>query len=122
MSLASEWRKRLGERHPEKRVDRTEGLDAERRAWAEEIIAKIPAYIENTVDRGGLVIDVGDFRYMEWPAGKGNFFPTRDELKGAALMLFDFCQDEGLHLFISGTREHGYRWIPPFGIFIRLER
>ncbi len=122
MSLASEWRKKLGERHPEKLVDRTEGLDAERRAWAEEMIAKIPAYIENAADRGWSVIELGDFRCVEWPAGKGNFFPKRDELKGAALALFDFCQDEGLHLFISGTLQHGCRWVSPFTAFIRLER
>ncbi len=122
MSLANEWRKILGETYPAKNPYHVDSADAERLAWADEMIAKLPAHLQDAAKKGGTGFYLGDFRFHEWTPGKCDFYPTRDELKGGALKLFDFCLDEGLHLYISAENEHGLRWVPPFSAFIHLKR
>jgi len=92
-------------------------------AWANAIIAKIPAAIEVASSRGEVRIELGEFRLDELGRDHhGEYFPNADDLTGGARILYDYCVREGLHLFIGGDFKMSGRWNPPFEIFIHLRR
>ncbi|MBI5654921.1 hypothetical protein HZC53_04700 [Candidatus Uhrbacteria bacterium] len=122
MSLADEWNRRLGRHITATRAKTAKRLETEGRAWAEEIIAKVPAAMETAASQGKMQIEVGEFRGDDIPPHKGEYFPERDELQHGALFLFDYCQREGLRLFVGGDFKMSGSYRPPFEVIIRLKR
>ena len=115
--LADVWRQRCP---PAKAKDAPD--PEEERRWADGVIARITAAIQ-VVKPGQNQIEVGEFRSRELPHCMGEFYPTRPHLKGGALIVYDFCVKEGLHLFVGGDfKPSSGAWNAPYEIIVRLER
>lgn len=124
MSLADKWNKKLSRKDAAKQAESAKQFEAEGQAWAARIIAQIPDAIEKAAADGGTQVEVGHFRDDDVPSAgkKGEFYPRRNELRGGALILYDYCQGEGLHLFVGGDFKMSGSWRSPFEVIIRLKR
>jgi len=123
MSLGNNWNRKLEQQNVAARAKTAEQLEAESRAWAEAIIAKIPAAIKAAADQGKTQIEIGEFRVEDLPlanAQKGEYYPTRDQILRGARILFDYCERENLRLFVGGDFGMGRGgWTSPFEVIIR---
>jgi len=116
-TLADAWRRRVAGK--KKAASEPKDDPVQNAAWAREIIEKIRVAVANAVESQ---VVVGEFRGGEIPPKLGEFYPTRGQLKGGALLVFDFCEQEGLHLFVGGDFKMSGYWNPPYEIIVRLER
>lgn len=115
-TLADTWRRRLAEQKAA-----TSGPDPAllEKAWADEINERIRKAIETTNKNQ---VEVGEFLGRHLAVSGGEFYPTRDQLRGGAVQVWDFCQQQGVHLFVGGDFKMSGTWRAPFEIIIRLER
>lgn len=94
----------------------------EERRWADGVIAHIRTAVQG-VKPGTKQVEAGEFRGHELPHRMGEFYPSRAHLKGGALLVYEFCVKEGLHLFVGGDfKMSGGSWNAPYEIIVRLER
>ncbi len=126
MSLADKWNKKLVQKDAAKQAKTAVQFEAEGQVWASQVIAQIPAAIEEAAASGKTQIEIGEFRVEDLPLAKdskGEYYPTRDQLLGGARILFDYCEREGLLLFVGGDFGMGRGgWTTPFEVIIRLKR
>lgn len=94
-------------------------------AAAQEVIDGIPAVIDFAIAKGVSEIEVGIFNPVElltYSADgeykRGEYFPTRNELTGAAGIIHDYCTEQGLRLYVGGDYKLRGFWLPPFEIII----
>lgn len=132
MNLRDKWNNKLAQKNVAQMCEMV-GADAdhvaaeqnetEGRVWFAEMVAKIPAAIDTAAAEGKTQIEVGEFRVNDLLlAEKGEYYPTRDEIGGGARLLFDYCQREGLHLFVGGDFRMSGSWRSPFEVIIRPKR
>lgn len=123
MSLSQKWQTGLSQRESAKQAVASESnkLAVEKRAT--ELISRIPGLISQAILKDEISIELGVFIGNEVPSGKGDYYPEREELKGAAVNLFDFCAKEGLHLRVGGEFKMSSQvWCAPYEIYICLKR
>lgn len=88
-----------------------------------EIIARIPDAVREAIRSRTMECKVGEFHQHEVTPGRGDFYPDRTQLSGAAVHVYDYCQKEGLHLFVGGEYKMATRMhVAPFDIYIRMTR
>lgn len=115
-TLADAWRRRLVE---EDAASKPQSDPREERAWADEVADRIRKAV---MTAHGEQVEVGVFKQGEILVDRGEFYPTRDQLRGGAALLLDYCQQEGLRLFVGGDFKMSGRWNPPFEIIVRLSK
>ena len=112
------WRRKLAEKKAASEPDPNQEKAWEE-AWAEAVIDRIRKEIPTA---GSNQVEVGEFRGNHLIGDQGEFYPTREQLRGGAALVWDFCQREGLRLFVGGDFKMSGRWNPPFEIIVRLEK
>lgn len=127
MTLSDKWRKGIeGRAEPE--VPREDFIATAHRRWADAIIEKIPAELDIAIKLGRTYINIGEFEDNETEQSKGNYYPRSAQLRGGALLLYEYCEKEGLHLFVHAYNQRGpgymgeERWDPPYWVSIHLTR
>ncbi|MFA6429414.1 MAG: hypothetical protein WCV84_02850 [Patescibacteria group bacterium] len=124
MKLAERWKRAL----EKAKVATSEQDEAAAQRFAAEVTAKIPAAIDLAIAKGEKYIEVGEFNPDDLHATSqsggflGDYYPERNQLSGAALLIYDYCAKEGLHLFVGGDFHLRGSWSPPYEIIIRFKR
>ena len=117
-TLADAWRRKNEKTRPAGPPARD---PVEEQRWASGIIEVITSAVRAAVP-GQKQVEVGEFRSADLPPQMGEFYPTREQLKGGAQIIYDFCRQEGLYLFVGGDFKMSGRWDPPYEIIVRLEK
>lgn len=127
MTLRDEWKQKLQDRQNTDSAALTAQQEERGRRWAADIIARIPAAMREAADAGKSEFEVGAFLLEELPTTGdktlGEYYPTREQLKGGARLVYDYVIKEGLALYVGGEfKVMHLGHFPPFEVIVKFQQ